>query len=489
VKENTFIEFKSSFNDSVIETLTAFANTKGGKVIVGVNDKGNPIEGFKVGNETIQKWINEIKVKTQPSIIADAEYKTIKGKGVVELSIQEFPVKPVAFKQRFFKRVNNSNHVLNASEISNLYMQSLQVSWDSYPFPNANYSHLNQSKIKAFIKKVNDGGRFLLPAKPKDALLKLKLISDDSVSQAAMILFSNENLRYNVHIGRFKTTSLIIDDKLISGNLFEVVQESMQFILSHLKVAFEIKGTSTQRAEIFEYPIPAIRELLLNAIIHRDYSSSSDVQIKIFDQKISFFNPGNLFGNIDIKDLSGETYASQTRNKLIAEAFYLTKDIEKYGSGFLRIRNEIKEFPTMRFKYQESGNGFLAELHYTEQKKINTQQTIKPTLSTSAQKNKVGDRVGDKVGDRVGDKVGDRVGDRVGDKVTNKVTDKVTDNLSATQNRILELITKNAFISAQELSESIGISKRKTEENIHKLKEKGKLQRLGSPKSGHWQVL
>jgi len=87
MKENQHIEFKSSFNDSVIETLVAFANSKGGKVLVGINDDGSPNNNFKFGNETFQKWINEIKVKTQPSIIPEIEIVDYKKSKIVEISI------------------------------------------------------------------------------------------------------------------------------------------------------------------------------------------------------------------------------------------------------------------------------------------------------------------------------------------------------------------------------------------------------------------
>ena len=254
------------------------------------------------------------------------------------------------------------------SEISELHLQSLQLSWDSYPYQDAQFEDLNEEKISRFIKKVNNGGRFLLPANPYKAMLLLKLIKSDMVTNAAIILFSKTNLFFNVHVGRFKTPSLIIGERMISGNLFDVVEETTRFINSHLKVAFEITGITTQRTEIIKYPTAALRELILNSQIHRDYTSPSDVQIKIFDQKISFFNPGKLYGNISIADLKENNYTSELRNKLLAEAFYLTKDIEKYGTGFFRIREEIKDYPTMKFNYREQGNGFISELAYRQQK-------------------------------------------------------------------------------------------------------------------------
>jgi len=143
---------------------------------------------------------------------------------------------------------------MSSNEISDLHLQSLQVSWDAYPFPEGNLNELDLDKVNDFIDKVNDGGRFNLKDRGIAGLEKLNLVSGDFPTNAAMILFSKKNLGYNVHVGRFKTPSLIIDDKIISGNLYDVVKETMQYILGHIKVAFEIAGTETQRSEIFEYP-------------------------------------------------------------------------------------------------------------------------------------------------------------------------------------------------------------------------------------------
>jgi ATP-dependent DNA helicase RecG len=115
LKENQYIEFKSRFNDEVIETLTAFANTKrGGKVLVGVQDDGTTVTDFTIGKETVQKCLNEIKNKTQPAIMPSAEVVDYHGKSVIEFFVPEFPVKPVSFKGKYFRRVQNSNHQLSA---------------------------------------------------------------------------------------------------------------------------------------------------------------------------------------------------------------------------------------------------------------------------------------------------------------------------------------------------------------------------------------
>jgi ATP-dependent DNA helicase RecG len=93
-----------------------------------------------------------------------------------------------------------------------------------------------------------------------------------------------------------------IDDRQFTDTLFEVVEQAMKFIISHISVAFEFDG-SIQRKERFAYPLPALREALLNAVIHRNYSDGSDIQIKIFDDKISIFSPGIFYGGISVADI------------------------------------------------------------------------------------------------------------------------------------------------------------------------------------------
>lgn len=247
MKESIDKEFKSSFNDSVIETLVAFANTKGGEVYVGINDKGTPIKGFKIGDETIQNWINEIKVKTQPSIIPDVIVKKEKEQTFAVLSIHEFPVKPIAFKGRYYKRIKNSNHLLTTLEISDLNIRSLQLSWDAYQNNDASIKDIDLTKVKKFISKVNRNGRFKMEGTAQQNMEKLRLFSKNKITNAAILLFGKSNLQYNVHLGRFKTESHIIDDKIIQSTLFEAVEETIKYITAHIKVAFEITGKSSQR--------------------------------------------------------------------------------------------------------------------------------------------------------------------------------------------------------------------------------------------------
>jgi ATP-dependent DNA helicase RecG len=232
-------------------------------------------------------------------------------------------------------------------------------------------SDLDNENLDRFFKKIEGTGRYSLTGDAITDLSKLNLLkNDNALTHAAKLLFAKEMTLYSIHIGRFKTPSMIIDDKMVQGTLFEAVEEAYSYILSHIKVAFEFTG-ELSRNEILEYPKEALRELLLNAVIHRDYTSPVDIQIKIFDNSIMFFNPGKLYGDLTVEKLKTDTYKSRTRNKLIAEAFYLTGDIEKYGTGYIRVRKAIRSYPTMSFKYFEDGDGYTAELSYNVQKTDN----------------------------------------------------------------------------------------------------------------------
>jgi ATP-dependent DNA helicase RecG len=130
--EGARVEFKSSFQKEVIETLTAFANTQGGSVLIGVNDAGQ-IVGVSIQAETVQGWINQCKQVTSPRIIPDIDLIQIDGKTVAIVSLGEYPIKPVACKGRYYKRIGNANHQMTATEISDAHIKLINSSWDYHP--------------------------------------------------------------------------------------------------------------------------------------------------------------------------------------------------------------------------------------------------------------------------------------------------------------------------------------------------------------------
>ena len=184
--ESNSLEFKSSFDRETVETLVAFANAQGGTVLIGVADDG-AVKGVTLGKETLNEWLVQIKSATSPSIIPDIDAITIENKSIVVICIDEYPVKPVNTRGKYFKRIATANHQLTLSEITDLYLHSLQLSWDSYIAPRVSLDALSVAKIEKFIDQVNQGGRFSLDNSPLLALEKLKYVVNAQPTWAAQI--------------------------------------------------------------------------------------------------------------------------------------------------------------------------------------------------------------------------------------------------------------------------------------------------------------
>lgn len=136
------------------------------------------------------------------------DIKSILSKGE---KLNEFPIKPVSFKGKYYKRVANSNHQMNLTEIANMHLQSLQLSWDAYEAVGISYENLDTDKIDSFFVKVNESGRFRIKGDRISNLQKLNLLKGDKPTNAAKLLFGKEQTLYNIHIGRFKTPSMILE--------------------------------------------------------------------------------------------------------------------------------------------------------------------------------------------------------------------------------------------------------------------------------------
>lgn len=165
-----------------------------------------------------------------------------------------------------------------------------------------------------------------------------------------------------IELGRFQTDTLIKDGATLKTDLFSEVEDVMDFIKKHINKAYIITGRP-QREERWDYPLNAIRELVINTIIHRDYTSPVDSIIKVYDDKIELFNPGKLPDGLTITKLLKGDYVSIARNKKIAEAFKSAGLIEKYGSGIKRILNGFKEYGLPTPEFREMSGGFMVTVY------------------------------------------------------------------------------------------------------------------------------
>ncbi len=439
--ENEKIEFKSAFNDEVIETLVAFANTSGGKVLIGVADNSD-IKGIIINKETIQNRVNEVKSKTSPVLVPDVEVVKSGSKNIAVLSIQEYPVKPVSFRGRYYKRVANSNHALSVAEVVNMHLQTFNYSWDYHTNNRFSVEDISMEKVQTAIDNLNLTG-IRITEDPMTFLIKNDLIREGLLTNAAYLLFTKkETVITTIELGRFQSETLIKDSARTKSDILAQVEQVLDFVKKHINKEVIITGKA-RNTERWQYPLEALREIIMNMLVHRDYRSASDSIVKIFNHKIEFYNPGRLPDNIRIEDLLSNNYKSTPRNKLIADFFKALGLIEKYGSGIRRIMEEFSKENLPVPVFQNISDGFMV------------------TVSDGENENVV---------------------ENVVENVTENVTEK-------RRHSIIRIINDNNLITTDEIAKILDVTRRTVARDVEALKAAGKLKRIGPDKGGYWKVI
>lgn len=228
---------------------------------------------------------------------------------------------PISFRGRYYKQVGAQTVEMGWEDLQGFFLEKSGVTWDSLPSPTT-LEDLDEETIRKFVRMAKNRLPYINENEDVESILdKLGLLEDGRITNASLLLFGKEPQRYyiqaSVRIGRFKDPITIIDDKEVVGNLFTQVEEAMRIIMGHIGVRYEFEG-ELRRKEIWDYPLDALREAIINALIHRDYTDPSNVQIRIFDDSIWIWNPGKLPEGISLEDLKKEVHPSRLRNPKIA---------------------------------------------------------------------------------------------------------------------------------------------------------------------------
>jgi len=259
---------------------------------------------------------------------------------------------------KFYVRTGSTKQELKGVELLRFIMKKQNTSWDSLS-SEIGIDKVDRETLDVFIEMAKDR----LPVSRNDTTEKilesLELVKDGKLINAAVLLFTKNPQKYFknafVRIGRFKTPVDIIDSVEIEGNLFKQLDEMIKVIKRHISVRYEIKDI--RREDVWEYPLEAIREASINALIHREYLSSEDIQIKIYGDRIWFWNPGKLPEGLNTEMLRKE-HPSKLRNKLIAFVFYYAGLIEKWGTGTIRMISWCRKHGLPDPEFVEEFGGF-----------------------------------------------------------------------------------------------------------------------------------
>jgi ATP-dependent DNA helicase RecG len=383
--ESETMELKSSLSEreEILETISAFSNKRGGKILVGIDPSGR-ITGITVGKNTIENLAGDIKQNTDPKVFPNITVQKINSKDVIEIFVPEYPVKPVFVKDKVFIRVGKSNQKASAEKIRSFINEQRTRYWDS-EVSSVKLSELSTQKIKSFVRKYEEERDAILegPKSTESILKKLNLVKGKKLTNAAVLLFSKQPQLhfYNslVRCARFKGNEPVdfADMQDIEGTIIEQVPSVLTFIRKHLNIAALIKG-KPEREDIWEIPKDALREAIINAICHRDYESTANVQVRIFDDRLEIWNPGLLPNNISIGELKKE-HPSIPRNQSIAKCFYMIKYIEQWGTGTNRIIRLCKEAGIKEPEFKEAGGSFIVSFHREFDKELKPELKLSET--------------------------------------------------------------------------------------------------------------
>ena len=248
------------------------------------------------------------------------------------------------------------------------------------------------------------------------------------------------------------TRNVFVDKREYTGPLYEQIEEAVNFVLRNIHLGARINGIIRQ--EIYELPIEAIREMIVNAVCHRNFNDESCVQVAIYDDRLEVISPGGLYFGLTMEQIL--TGHSKLRNRTIANLFAQMGIVESWGTGIGKIVSAAAENGLKKPEFILIDDMFRINLYR------NALVDKVETVSDSSEK---------------------------GSEISSEINNNSNLTINETQKLILQIIDEDASISAKSIAERLELSSRSVEKNIKKMKDEGILKRIGSPKSGHWEIL
>lgn len=285
-----------------------------------------------------------------------------------------------------------------------------------------------------FYENATECGRLLKIGFNKETLLiQHNLLRNSFLTNAGVMLFGNSN-PITLKLVVFATSEriTILDMKTIKGNIFELINESMNFVIKNIRWKVIIDGESPQRREVPEIPLVALREVIINSFAHARYDGNVQHEIDIYSNRISITNPGSFANEFTPNDFFYRDLKSYLRNQSIADVLYLCKDVETCGHGLKKVYRLCKE-AKVDISYINNENDFTIEFSRID-------------------RNQDGE-------------------------------------LSKEEFSVLSVFKTNKNAIKDDVIRQTGLSSRTIDRIIKSLKEKALLRRIGSNKNGYWEVL
>ena len=331
MSERQNIEWKQSWHDDYLKWVCGFANAIGGIIYIGWDDKGHV-----TGLENPSKLMEDIpnKIRNSMGIICDVQLKEQSDKSYIEIRVNTYSV-PVSLRGRYYYRSGSTKMELTGAELNEFLLKKAGKTWDEVVEEGASIQDIDEKSIRKFIGDSKEKAR--MPETKGLSIFqfleKLNLTEGNKLKRAAICLFGKNPEKFypnlEVRIGRFgKDSTDLRFQEVVEGNLIKLLDE-VQVQLNNKFLVRRVSFEGMRRIEQDTYPIAALREMVLNSLIHRTYMGAH-VQLRVFDEKLSIWNEGGLPNGLTLDDLKKE-HNSRPRNPKIAKACFLAGYIDSWG--------------------------------------------------------------------------------------------------------------------------------------------------------------
>jgi ATP-dependent DNA helicase RecG len=423
--EGQFVEFKESLDKNFQKELVAFAYASGGTIYLGITDTGK-VKGIEITNR-LKSQIQDIAYNCDPSIIINL----IESNNVLAVEVPEGKNKPYSSSSGFFMRMGANSQKMTRNQILELAIKTGKVRYDEQICANFDWKDFDNEKFIYYLKLAGISNNL-----PKEEILRnLRVLTDEGFTNAGVLYFAKEPYKYvissKIRCIHFNDDDRIdiLDKKEVDKGIIGNIEYAIAYLKERVPVRYEIKDI--KRKEFPEYPIEAYREAIVNAIIHFDYFLGDTIAIEKLKSSIILNNKGEL---LFPKSEFGKK--SEARNRLLVDLLARTDFMEKAGTGIKRVTNACVE------------NGNMVNFEFSD------------SFWVTIQTNNI--------------------------HVVDNVVDNVVDQRLKS---IIELIKDNREISASQIAKTLNISTRTAQRDIERLKHKNAIQRIGSEKSGYWQII
>lgn len=446
--ERQNIEWKQSWHDDYLKWICGFANAIGGVIYIGKDDAGRV-----VGLSDYQALMESIpqKIRNAMGIICDINLLEENDLHYIEIKVNPYSV-PVSLRGRYYYRSGSTKMELTGVELNEFLLKKAGKTWDDVIEEGATIADIDEESLAKFVLDSKGLGR--LPdtegLSTIQILEKLQLTEGNKLKRGAIVLFGKNPARFfpnlEVRIGRFGVDAADLRfQEVVEGNLVQILDQ-VPIQLNHKFLIRPISFEGMHRVEKDSYPKAAIREMLLNALVHRAYMGAH-VQLRVYDDRLTIWNEGALPQGLTLDDLKKE-HQSRPRNPKIAKVCFMAGYIDTWGRGTLKILDACEKAGLPEPEIKETNSGIAVTLYMR-----------KDEITSVDIRNDFG-----------------------------MISEKIRKEFGKEIALAFEIIAKHPEYTSAQIAGELGKTPRTAENYIAKLKKAGIIIRKGPKLGGYWEI-